>query len=130
MVYNAPRKAYIAGYDYLGGYTPPATINWVSPQRLIDDPTLALVVDMNDYADPSYNVWTLAPHGARGLIQRGPWPGFINPGGGKNSAFHGAQGGNVGLLDGSVAWKPIGLMITRNTAWTAAGAFQGYYGAW
>ena len=104
---------YIVGYNYHGGHIntpwPPlvGTNTWISPQRVDDDPTLVLVSEMNDWS-PSYGQ-TFAPHGKNGTILLGG--DYSNPdSSGASSADIGAAGGNVGLLDGSVAWKPIAEM--------------------
>ena len=113
---------YIIGYAYLGGHSetpwPPATghsATWVSPQRTTDDPGWALITDLNAWS-PEYQLpqasnpgATFAPHGARGPILRGN--DYANTeAGGIPSAQLGAEGGHVGLLDGSVSWKPIRQM--------------------
>lgn len=105
---------YIIGYNYLGGHTqtpwPPLegqTSVWVSPLVLSGDPTLVLVTDLNDWSPAESK--TFAPHGRNGPIFRGQDFGNAEQGG-VSSAAIGAQGGNVGLVDGSVAWKPINQM--------------------
>jgi prepilin-type N-terminal cleavage/methylation domain-containing protein len=141
-----PDYGYVIGYNYLGGHggtpwEPPeeSTNTWISPERLSDDPTLALVTDANDWS-PGYRR-TLAPHGAHGPIfnkrldssqtlatlQQGQE--FANPGAkGATSQSLGAEGGNVGLVDGSVAWRAIGQMrVYRGSRkWDVSGCF----GAW
>jgi prepilin-type N-terminal cleavage/methylation domain-containing protein len=109
---------YIIGYHYLGGHTntpwlsvPGSTATWISPQRLLDDPTLPLVADLNAWS-PGYDSGkTFVPHASGGAKFIGG--DFSNGGaGGVSSAAVGAAGGNVGLLDGSVNWKDIALMQT------------------
>ena len=109
-----PGYGFVIGYNYLGGHTNtpwpqlvPGFLAWTSPQTLATDNTLALVTDMNDWS-PGYRK-SFAPHGPRGPILRA--------GDFSNSAANGASpkdigavGGNVGLLDGSVNWKPIAQM--------------------
>jgi prepilin-type N-terminal cleavage/methylation domain-containing protein len=104
---------YVVGYNYHGGHTNtpwPAifgTNQWISPQRLTDDPQLVLLSEMNDWS-PGYGQ-TFAPHGKGGPILEGL--DASNPGAaGATPAGIGAQGGNIGLLDGSVSWKSIGRM--------------------
>ena len=102
---------YVIGYNYHGGHTntpwaplPGQSGTWISPQKLTEKSTLVLLSDMNDWS-PIYRQ-TFAPHGKNGLILQGIDPsnkGFA----GASSAAAGAAGGNVGLLDGSVAWKNI-----------------------
>lgn len=104
---------YIIGYNYHGGHqnTPwPALVGdavWISPQKLTDNPGLVLVSDLNDWS-PGYGK-TFAPHGRNGpILTAGD---YSNPdASGASSAAIGAVGGNVGLLDGSVAWKKVRQM--------------------
>ena len=104
----------VIGYNYHGGHaktpwTPivPNGAVWTSPQRLTDNATLVLLSDMNDWS-PGYGQ-SFAPHGKNGPIFT---PGdYSNPNAnGASSAAIGAAGGNVGLLDGSVAWKKVNQM--------------------
>jgi prepilin-type N-terminal cleavage/methylation domain-containing protein len=122
------------GYHYLGGHTntpwkaPPGTTNeWISPQKTSDDPTLTLVADLNIYAYSFMRI--LAPHTPRGprVIDE---PYFE----GHPEAFDqtpkeiGGEGGNIGKLDGSVAWKRIATMKLYRTSqlWEDSGSF-GYW---
>ena len=119
------------GYHYLGGHpgTPwnavaGTTNRWVSPQKAGDDPTLALVADLNVYAYSFQRI--LAPHTARGPVVRDEAYFDAN-----DAAYHqtprdiGAQGGNVALLDGSVSWRDIRQMKTYRASqlWEDDGAF-------
>lgn len=129
---NAEEKAYgyIIGYNYHGGHTNtpwPAytgySATWVSPQKLTDDPGLVLVSDMNDWS-PGYGQ-SYAPHGKGGPVLIGG-SDFANPGAhGASSPEIGARGGNVGLLDGSVAWREIKRMqVYRGSQlWEQAGCW-------
>ncbi|MCX8107238.1 MAG: type II secretion system GspH family protein [Verrucomicrobiae bacterium] len=122
-----PNYGFVIGYNYLGGHTrtpwdplPGHTGTWISPQKLTDEPSLVLVTDANDWS-PGYGK-TLAPHGANGPILRGR--DFTNPSAaGASSAAIGAVGGNVGLVDGSVRWKPISKMLIYRGSlkWEEAG---------
>jgi len=106
---------YVVGYNYHGGHTNtpwPAIVGtnrWFSPQRLIDDPTLVLLSDLNDWS-PGYGR-TFAPHGKSGPIFQGMDASNLGSGG-ASPAEVGAAGGNIGLLDGSISWKPISQMLT------------------
>ncbi len=108
---------YVMGYNYHGGHTntpwpsvSDSSAKWVSPQKLTDSSSLVLVSEMNDWSKTDGR--TFAPHGRSGPILSGAdasnqhalgaWRG--------TSAQVGALGGNVGLLDGSVAWRKINLM--------------------
>lgn len=119
------------GYHYLGGHpkTPWAPVTgttnqWISPQTTSDDPSLVLLADLNVFAYSFQRI--LAPHSARGPIVRDEAYFDAN-----DLAYHqtprdiGAQGGNVTLLDGSVAWRNIEQMRTYRASqlWEADGAF-------
>ena len=104
---------FVIAYNYLGGHSRTPWLAgggsnaWVSPQTTSGDPTLPLITDMNDWS-PAY-AKTFAPHGARGPILR---DGDFSNGGAQGTSPKqiGAVGGNVGLVDGSVNWKPIAQM--------------------
>ena len=111
--YEERQYGFIIGYNYHGGHTNtpwPAitgTATWLSPQNLLEDPSLVLISDLNDWS-PGYGQ-TFAPHGRGGAMMTAG--DYSNPdASGASSAAIGAAGGNVGLLDGSVAWKNVGQM--------------------
>ena len=127
---------YVIGYNYLGGHyqTPWPPLDgfqgWISPQTLSDDPSLPLVTDLNTWS-PGY-MHTLAPHGPRGpiLFDYGTAEDeeidYSNPSAeGASSKDVGADGGNVGWLDGSVRWKNIDQMkpYRGSQMWGQDGAF-------
>ena len=99
------------GYHYLGGQpnTPwsPAgntTNTWLSPQSTADDPALPLVADLNVWAYSYQRI--LAPHTANGSAIRDEAYFETHPEAYQQTPVDiGSRGGNVGLLDGSVAWK-------------------------
>jgi len=105
---------YVIGYNYHGGHTntpwpalPGHGNTWISPQRLTDKPDLVLVSDMNDWS-PGYGQ-TFVPHGKGGArLGVGDYSNLDAMG--ASSAELGATGGNIGLLDGSVAWRQAGDM--------------------
>jgi prepilin-type N-terminal cleavage/methylation domain-containing protein len=104
---------YIIGYNYHGGHTntpwPPitGTAVWTSPLKMTDEPGSVLVSDLNDWS-PGYGK-SFAPHGKGGpILANGDYANADASG--ASSADIGAVGGNVGLLDGSVAWKNIRQM--------------------
>jgi prepilin-type N-terminal cleavage/methylation domain-containing protein len=119
------------GYHYLGGQlnTPwaPAgnvTNTWISAQKTVDDPTLPLVADLNVYAYSYQRI--LAPHTSRGSLIRDEGYFELHPEAYQQTpAAIGAQGGNVGLLSGSVEWKSIARMKTYRSSqlWGADGSF-------
>jgi type II secretory pathway pseudopilin PulG len=123
---------YVIGYNYLGGHTntpwppmPGRSTVWLSPRTLIESATLPLVTDMNDWS-PGYRK-TFAPHGWAGPILKGR--DFGNPSAeGATSKEIGAVGGNVGLLDGSVSWKPIQRMdhYRGSMKWEDSGCFAAW----
>jgi len=119
------------GYHYLGGqggtpWAPAAGITnqWISPQKTDDDPTLALVADLNVWA-PSFQR-ILAPHTPRGPVVKEA--SYFD---GNDLAYRqtppdiGAKGGNVALLDGSASWRDIRQMRAYRASrlWDADGAF-------
>jgi hypothetical protein len=120
------------GYHYLGGHpqTPwPAapgggTNTWLSPQRSGDDPALVLVADLNVYCYSFPRI--LVPHTARGprVADESYFDGHPEAFGQTPREF-GAQGGHVGLLDGSAAWKDIRKMLPYRASnlWGEEGAF-------
>ncbi|MBI2929143.1 MAG: prepilin-type N-terminal cleavage/methylation domain-containing protein [Verrucomicrobia bacterium] len=119
------------GYHYMGGHshTPwPAidggTNTWLSPQKTTDDPTWVLVADLNVWA-PSFQR-ILAPHGARGHAIKDEAYFELHPAAYSQTARDiGARGGNVGLLDGSVAWRDVSRMkvYPASQLWGENGAF-------
>jgi len=119
------------GYHYLGGHSntpwpPPAgtTNTWISPQKTSDDPSLVLVADLNVYAYSFQRI--LAPHTARGSVIREEVYFESHPEAYQQTPTSiGAKGGNVGLLDGSAAWKDIARMrsYSGSQIWGADGCF-------
>src|SRR5213594_2612599 len=104
---------FVIAYNYLGGHsrTPwPAeggSSVWISPQTINEDSSLPLITDMNDWS-PAYGN-TFAPHGARGPILRNG--DFSNVGAqGTSPKQIRSEERRVGLVDGSVNWKPISQM--------------------
>ncbi|RKY06418.1 MAG: hypothetical protein DRP66_08835 [Planctomycetota bacterium] len=121
---------YLLGYNYLGGHggTPwpmlgPANAEWISPQLSTEAGRLLIVTELNAWTTGE-NV-TFAPHGKRGPILDYSNPG---PGGGIPSEQVGAEGGNIGLLDGSVSWKKMrDMKIYRGSRMHGTG---GCFTAW
>ena len=119
------------GYHYLGGHpnTPwpplgPAQETWVSPRRATQEGDLVLVADLNVFCHSFQRI--LAPHTASGYSIKEADYYERNPRAGEQTPYEiGAKGGNVGLLDGSVAWKEIRQMrIYRSSQmWGQEGAF-------
>ncbi|MCB1125065.1 MAG: hypothetical protein KDM81_01115, partial [Verrucomicrobiae bacterium] len=116
---------------YLGGHanTPwpllgRAEATWVSPQRTAEDPRLVLVADLNVYCHSFQRI--LAPHTANGHLVREEGYFENNPAAWDETPVDiGARGGNVGLLDGSVAWRGVDRMRIHRASqmWEEDGAF-------
>jgi prepilin-type N-terminal cleavage/methylation domain-containing protein len=126
-----PEYGVAIGYHYLGGQpnTPwapagPTTNTWISPQKTIDDPALPLVADLNVYAYSYQRI--LAPHTSGGPVIRDGAYFELHPEAYQQTPTDiGAQGGNEGLLAGSVAWKKIARMQCYRSSqlWGADGSF-------
>ena len=115
-----PIYGFVLGYNYLGGrHGTPWPLDdafwqpkWISPQSLSDSSDLVLVTDSNNWS--SGYARAFIPHSRRGFKYHG------DPIDDREIDFTerdvpeakqlGAEGGNVGLLDGSVRWKPIRQM--------------------
>ncbi|MEO6182667.1 MAG: type II secretion system protein [Verrucomicrobiota bacterium] len=111
--YSFPPFGYVLGFNYLGGRDPvvwanvPPEKSWTSPRKVTESGLLPLFTDLNVWSPEPQSV---APHGKNGVILEGGTD-VTNPNsGGKNSRELGAVGGNIGALDGSVAWKRIEKM--------------------
>ena len=113
---------YVIGYNYLGGHAntpwpllPEGGEFWFSPQKTTEvstnlGPMSPLLTDMNDWS-PGYG-GSIVPHSKSGALQAGG--DFRNDtASGASSMALGAAGGNVGNLDGSVAWRDIKRMKLR-----------------
>jgi len=133
-----PGNGYLIGYNYLGGHratpwTPAADSAidpneygaWLSPQKAGAKGNLALVTELNTWSTYEHNLYTFAPHGARGAITEGG--DSRNSGaGGLPSDELGAIGGNQGALDGSVGWKHMEEMKVRRATYP----FTSCYALW
>jgi prepilin-type N-terminal cleavage/methylation domain-containing protein len=119
------------GYHYLGGHSntpwsPPigTTNTWISARKSSDDPTLPLLADLNIYAYSFNRI--LAPHTPGGAVVRDDAYFSSHPQARSETPRQaGAEGGNVGRLDGSVAWKRFGAMRLYRTSqlWGEEGSF-------
>ena len=124
--YN-PAFGMLIGYNYLGAMKtnswPKNGFAWSSPYKLTDDPTLPIVADPNHWA--AQDRLTIVPHGKSGpLLDRGS--SWIYSRNGMSARAAGAQGGNVGLMGGSVSWVPIAQSRDRY----ASSYPNYYYGLW
>jgi prepilin-type N-terminal cleavage/methylation domain-containing protein len=112
---------FVIGYNYLGGHvnTPwtllPGSEPWWSPLKLTDTstnlgPASPLLTDMNNWS-PGFGA-SVVPHGKGGALQNAG--DYSNKSAnGASSVELGSTGGNIGYMDGSVAWKSIGQMKLR-----------------
>lgn len=132
---------YYIGYFYHGGKgtTVPPQAGWKSPMKTTDlperkDPRIVVVDQLVLTSDcnfwviwPSYN-GVIAPHMANGAAKiNGQTVISLTDATAKTSKQMGAQGGNVGLIDGSVSWKKMALMYQNY--WSYSG-YGGHKGAW
>jgi prepilin-type N-terminal cleavage/methylation domain-containing protein len=106
---------YLIGYAYFGNaldnmqtttWSPASVYYFYPPSKLTDSPTNFITADANSWGDGL----NMAPHGQSGPCNRvspaSTVPAtFINNAGSSDTPWTlGGQGGNVGRLDGSVAW--------------------------
>jgi prepilin-type N-terminal cleavage/methylation domain-containing protein len=112
--YESPR-GWVIGYYNLSGVPedvqrglvwPGVATNWVSPLKSTDGKDLPMAADIND--DMSRAYWqtaTAVAHTRSGslIASTGTRPSI-------RAMDIGAQGGNVGYIDGSVRWRNIRLM--------------------
>jgi prepilin-type N-terminal cleavage/methylation domain-containing protein/prepilin-type processing-associated H-X9-DG protein len=131
----ADAYGYLIGYAYLGRALDETTLNkwptvspyyWHSPIKTTESGTNFIVADANTWGDGLL----MAPHCKNGPYKRtspaSTVPAtFISGAGNATPASVGAAGGNVGYLDGSVAWKPMRQMKQRY-----ASSYVLYYGNW
>lgn len=124
--YNAA-YGFLIGYQYLGDAAPPGYQypTWTSPTKVSQSGTLTILADANHWAITSDNL-KVAPHTKSGSIRQNNSSFTKNlPPVGSSVALVGAQGGNVGLLDGSVSWKSSKQMQTNKASYA-----NYYLGLW
>src|SRR5581483_2537527 len=127
LQYQIPATGVRFGYYFLWGfpteldtrsrtgtYVRPTTTPWDSPKTTQDTgPTYVLAADMIEQGTVTPNV-TSASHGPLGFVEspngQTPLPEAIR-----------ADGGNVGLPDGSAQWRKLGIMGARWVRWTSTG---------
>jgi type II secretory pathway pseudopilin PulG len=106
-----PGIGYSLGYFYMAGHSAPwgaygGYPAWVSPRKITDNGQLIAIADLNSWSPPQK--WSRAAHGPRGPIFFGtPFNGVVA---GQSAQAIGGQGGNLGLVDGAVVWKPMRQM--------------------
>jgi len=119
-----PQWGYLIGYQYLGDALVPPSYKqypWFSPTRLTDSGTNVILADANHWGEDGFKA---APHTKGGTILEKN-SSFTRSLPGTTAADVGAQGGNVGALDGSVTWKSIKQMVTNQ-----ASSYVYYWGNW
>lgn len=114
---------FLIGYQYLGDAVPigGAEYPWVSPKKLSQSGRTTILADANHWGNDGF---ISVPHTRGGGLYQNQHSYFYNatP---KPPGSVGAQGGNVGLLDGSVTWKTVRQMTTNQ-----ASSYQFYWGYW
>jgi prepilin-type N-terminal cleavage/methylation domain-containing protein len=118
-----PSWGFLIGYQYLGDAVPPGAPQypWISPTRLSQGGTNTILVDANHWGDDGLKA---APHTKGGTILERD-SSFTKSLRGITAADVGAQGGNIGALDGSVIWKTMKQMRTNQ-----ASSYVYYWGNW
>lgn len=117
---------FLIGYQYLGDAIAQngAQYPWISPSRVSQTSSnqLAILADANHW---SYGDGFIAvPHTKGGSFKKNQSSFFYDTPG-QNPARRGAQGGNVGHLDGSAIWKTLAQMKTNQ-----ASSYVYYWGNW
>lgn len=107
---------WVIGYNYLGNHPRMNELGYFeSPIRMTADSSLAVWTDLNNW---NLGSWTFVAHteyGAAG-VRAGGGPHYRNAHlGGAEPDVLGAEGGNVGYLDGSALWRPIADMKVYET---------------
>ena len=121
--YN-PMYGFLIGYQYLGdAVIPPNYVQypWFSPRKLTQTGTNTIIADANHWGNDGLKA---APHTKSGSIKENG-SSYTRSLQGTTPANVGAQGGNVGALDGSVIWKTMKQMRTNQ-----ASSYVFYWGNW
>jgi prepilin-type N-terminal cleavage/methylation domain-containing protein len=119
-----PEWGFLIGYQYLGdAVVPPGyqQYSWHSPLKVAESGTNVILADANHWGNDGF---IAAPHTKGGSLAQNSSTFFYGPAG-KTAAAWGAQGGNVGALDGSVIWKSMKQMRTNQ-----ASSYVFYWGNW
>jgi len=120
---------YLIGYNYLcdanmSQWTPSSQWYWYSASKLSESGTNYALADANHWGGPGSSYLIMAPHCKNGPYA--PNGATWNWGSGIETPEKvGAAGGNVGRLDGSVAWVGIKQLRRRY-----ASSYILYYGLW
>jgi type II secretory pathway pseudopilin PulG len=120
--YN-PTYGFLIGYQYLGDAVPvgAAQYSWHSPIKVSERGTNTIIADANHWGNDGF---AAVPHTKSGCLKQNNHSFMYGPPG-KTPAAYGAQGGNVGALDGSVVWKTMYQMRTNQ-----ASSYIYYWGNW
>ncbi len=108
------------GYANMGAWQTTSPYYWYSAKKNTDSPTNYIIADANTFGGSLL----AAPHRSTG-----PWlrngVTFINTAGSETPETVGGEGGNLGLLDGSVSW-------VKRAKWRQryASSYQLYYAFW
>ena len=118
-----PTWGFLIGYQYLGDAVPPGyrQYAWLSPTRVSQTGTNTILADANHWGEDGFKA---APHTKKGSILENN-SSFTRNLPGRTAADVGAQGGNVGALDGSVIWKTMKQMRVNQ-----ASSYVYYWGNW
>jgi prepilin-type N-terminal cleavage/methylation domain-containing protein len=121
--YNAT-WGFLIGYQYLGDAVPAggSQYRWISPTKLSQSGTNTILADANHWH--SSDGFIAVPHTKSGGLHNNGHSFYYGQAG-RNPLTMGAQGGNVGSLDGSVVWKSMRQMVTNQ-----ASSYVGYWGNW
>lgn len=110
---------WVIGYNYLGNHPRMNELGYFkSPIRITENPNLPVWTDLLNWTPSAVSGWSFAAHTSFGAANNGVGPRYynINPAGpGYHPADIGGKGGNVGLLDTSVHWRPIDEMTAYET---------------
>ncbi len=120
--YN-PTWGFLIGYQYLGDAVPTGgqEYRWLSPTKVSQTGTNTILADANHWGNDGF---ISVPHTRGGGLHQNQHSYFYNSTV-KTPVVMGAQGGNVGLLDGSVTWKSVRQMATNQ-----ASSYVFYWGYW
>jgi prepilin-type N-terminal cleavage/methylation domain-containing protein len=120
---------YLIGYNYLGNVHTNDWVNpsfiWHSPVKTTENGTNVIIADANMSC---LGQLVIVPHTKAGSLIDSSDGSSIDEGYPTRQYIPsklGAEGGNVGYLDGSVLWKNIKLMRTNY-----ASSYIAYYGYW
>jgi prepilin-type N-terminal cleavage/methylation domain-containing protein len=106
---------FLIGYQYLGDAAVPPNYTqypWRSPTKLSQSGNLTILADANHWGNDNLKS---APHTKSGsILENGS--SYTRTVRGATPAEAGAQGGNVGGLDGSVLWKTMKQMRTNQAS--------------